>query len=72
MLAYGQILRSEILEMPPLGCVNLHVSILPRWRGASPVQYAIMAGDKTTGVTAMMMDKGMDTGDILDVACCDI
>ncbi len=72
VMAYGQILRSEILGMPPLGCVNLHVSILPRWRGASPVQYAIMAGDETTGVTAMMMDKGMDTGDILDVACCDI
>jgi len=65
VMAYGQFLGRKVLEMPRLGCINLHVSILPRWRGAAPVQYAIMNGDSETGVTAMMMDIGMDTGDIL-------
>jgi methionyl-tRNA formyltransferase len=63
--AYGQILRTPLLELPPLGCVNVHASLLPRWRGAAPVQAAIMAGDTMTGVTIMQMDAGMDTGPIL-------
>ncbi len=67
VMAYGQFLGKTILSMPHLGCVNLHVSILPRLRGAAPVQYAIMNGDPETGVTAMMMDIGMDTGDILGI-----
>ncbi len=65
VMAYGQILRRSLLCAPPLGCLNLHVSLLPRWRGAAPIQRAILAGDAETGVTAMMMDEGMDTGDTL-------
>ena len=65
VVAYGQFLRREILELPPLGCINIHLSLLPKYRGASPVQHAILAGDTITGVTAMMMDAGMDSGDIL-------
>ncbi|MGI5869871.1 MAG: methionyl-tRNA formyltransferase [Kiritimatiellia bacterium] len=67
VMAYGQFLGKTLLALPPLGCVNLHVSILPRHRGAAPIQYAILQGDRETGVTAMMMDAGMDTGDILGV-----
>ncbi len=63
--AFGQILRPHVLNLPPLGCVNIHASLLPRWRGASPLQHAILAGDKETGVTLMQMDEGMDTGPIL-------
>lgn len=63
--AYGQILRGEMLELPPLGCINVHASLLPRWRGAAPVQAAIAAGDADTGITIMRMDRGMDTGDII-------
>jgi methionyl-tRNA formyltransferase len=63
--AYGQILRQPILELPPNGCLNVHASLLPRWRGASPVQAALRAGDPVTGVTIMKMDAGMDTGTIL-------
>lgn len=63
--AYGQLLSSELLSIPPHGCLNVHASLLPRWRGASPVQSAIRAGDAETGVTIMKMDKGMDTGPIL-------
>lgn len=63
--AFGQILRQEVLEMPPHGCINVHASLLPRWRGASPIQAAILAGDAETGVTIMRMDKGLDTGPIL-------
>ncbi len=65
VMAYGQFLGKTLLEMPRLGCVNMHVSILPKLRGAAPVQYAIMNGESETGVTAMMMDIGMDTGDII-------
>lgn len=65
VMAYGQFLGKTILAMPRLGCINLHVSLLPRLRGAAPVQYSIMNGDTVTGVTAMLMDIGMDTGDIL-------
>ncbi len=60
--AFGQILRPHVLELPPLGCLNVHASLLPRWRGASPIQHAIMAGDTETGVTLMQMDVGLDTG----------
>lgn len=63
--AYGQLLSEEILQLPPLGCINMHASLLPKYRGAAPIQWAIVRGEKETGVTAMMMDKGMDTGDIL-------
>ena len=63
--AYGQILRPEVLELPRYGCVNVHASLLPRWRGASPITAAILAGDPITGVTIMQMDEGMDTGPIL-------
>jgi methionyl-tRNA formyltransferase len=65
VVAFGRLLPQEILESPPRGCINLHGSILPRWRGAAPVARAIMAGDSRTGVSTMMMDKGLDTGDIL-------
>ncbi len=63
--AFGQILPKMVLEMPAKGCVNVHASLLPRWRGASPIQAAIAAGDTETGVTIMMMDEGLDTGSIL-------
>ncbi len=63
--AYGQILKPEVLSLPPLGCLNVHASLLPRWRGASPVQAAILHGDRITGVTIMKMDEGLDTGPIL-------
>ena len=64
-MAYGQILPRDVLEIPRVACLNLHASLLPRWRGAAPVQAAIAAGDRETGVTAMYMDEGLDTGDIL-------
>lgn len=63
--AFGQILPKEILEMPEYGCINVHASLLPRWRGAAPIQWAILAGDKKTGLTTMQMDEGLDTGDML-------
>jgi len=63
--AYGQILPRDVLQIPRLACLNLHVSLLPRWRGAAPIQAAIAAGDCETGITAMYMDEGLDTGDIL-------
>lgn len=63
--AYGLILRKNILEAPRLGCINIHASILPRWRGAAPIQRAIEAGDKETGITIMQMDIGLDTGPML-------
>lgn len=63
--AYGQIIQKELLELPPLGCVNVHASLLPRLRGASPIQRAILDGEKETGVTIMQMDEGLDTGDML-------
>ncbi|MGB2791578.1 MAG: methionyl-tRNA formyltransferase [Candidatus Moraniibacteriota bacterium] len=62
--AYGKILPQEVLDIPPFGCINIHASLLPRWRGASPVQNALLAGDTETGVTIMKMDAGMDTGAI--------
>ena len=63
--AYGIILPKEILEAPRLGCINIHASLLPRWRGAAPIQNAIRAGDTLTGITIMQMDEGLDTGPIL-------
>lgn len=63
--AYGRILPESLLELPGFGCVNVHTSLLPRWRGASPIQNALLAGDTETGVTIMLLDKGMDTGDII-------
>lgn len=63
--AFGQILRADVLDLPPHGCINVHASLLPRWRGAAPVQAAILAGDQVTGSTIMRMDAGMDTGPIL-------
>lgn len=62
VMAYGQILRQNVLDLPKYGCINVHASLLPRWRGASPIQAAIRAGDETTGVSLMKMDAGMDTG----------
>jgi methionyl-tRNA formyltransferase len=64
VVAYGLILPKAVLDTPPLGCLNLHASLLPRWRGAAPIQRAIMAGDKETGVTIMKMEEGLDTGPI--------
>ncbi len=63
--AYGQILRPPVLALPPYGCINVHASLLPRWRGAAPVQAAILAGDAQSGITIMKMDAGLDTGPIL-------
>lgn len=63
--AFGQILSEEILSMPKYGCVNIHASLLPKYRGAAPIQWAIINGEKVTGVTIMQMDKGLDTGDML-------
>jgi methionyl-tRNA formyltransferase len=65
LMAYGQILPREVLEIPRVACLNLHASLLPRWRGAAPIQAAIAAGDFVTGVTVMYMAEGLDTGDIL-------
>lgn len=63
--AFGQILRQNVLDLPPYGCINVHASLLPRWRGAAPIQAAIRAGDTETGITIMRMDAGLDTGPIL-------
>ncbi len=63
--AYGQILKPEVLQLPRYGCLNVHASLLPRWRGAAPIQYALLHGDAQTGVTIMLMDEGLDTGPIL-------
>ena len=65
VVAFGKILPKDILQLPPLGCVNVHASLLPRWRGAAPIPAAILAGDAETGVSVMQMDEGMDTGPIL-------
>lgn len=72
VVAYGLILPKVVLDMPKLGCINVHGSILPRWRGAAPFQRAIWAGDKESGVTIMQMDVGLDTGDILLIDKCPI
>ena len=65
VVAYGKILPKAVLDFPKYGCVNLHASLLPKYRGAAPIQWAVLNGDKETGITTMKMDEGMDTGDIL-------
>ncbi|MDC2826224.1 methionyl-tRNA formyltransferase [Rodentibacter pneumotropicus] len=72
VVAYGLILPKVVLSVPRLGCLNVHGSILPRWRGAAPIQRAIWAGDTQTGVTIMQMDEGLDTGNMLHKVYCDI
>ena len=70
--AYGLILPQVVLDIPRLGCLNIHASLLPRWRGAAPIQRAIAAGDKESGITIMQMNAGLDTGDILQLFTCPI
>ena len=70
--AYGLLLPPAVLSIPRLGCLNIHASLLPRWRGAAPIQRAILAGDARTGITIMQMDEGLDTGDMLYKADCPI
>lgn len=65
VVAYGKLLPKEILDIPKYGCINVHASLLPKYRGAAPIQWAVLNGDKTTGVTTMYMDVGMDTGDMI-------
>ncbi len=65
VIAFGQIIPKEILDMAPYGCINIHASLLPKYRGAAPVQWAVINGEKVSGVTTMQMDEGLDTGDIL-------
>ncbi len=65
VVAYGKILPKDILEIPKLGCINVHGSLLPKYRGAAPIQWAVLNGDKTTGITTMYMNEGMDTGDMI-------
>jgi len=72
VVAYGLILPKAVLDMPRLGCINVHGSLLPRWRGAAPIQRALWAGDTQTGVTIMQMDVGLDTGDMLYKLACPI
>lgn len=72
VVAYGKILPKEILGLPRFGCINGHASLLPKLRGSAPIQWAIVNGDKQTGVTTQMMDEGIDTGDILETAVVDI
>jgi methionyl-tRNA formyltransferase len=72
VVAYGMLLPVDVLDAPRLGCVNVHFSLLPRWRGAAPVERAILAGDERTGVTTMLMDPGLDTGPILHAEVVDI
>lgn len=72
VVAYGLILPQTILKIPGFGCVNVHASLLPLWRGAAPIQRAILAGDKETGITIMQMDAGLDTGDVIHQVTCPI
>lgn len=72
VVAYGLILPKAVLDLPKYGCINVHASLLPRWRGASPIQQAILAGDKKSGVTIMQMDIGLDNGDMLLQKTCEI
>ncbi len=70
--AYGQILPESILSIPPYGCINIHASLLPKYRGAAPIEWSIIDGEKTTGVTTMYMEKGLDTGDMIEKTEVDI
>ena len=65
VVAYGQLIPQSILELPEYGCLNVHASLLPAYRGAAPIQWAVLNGEKTSGVTIMQMDEGLDTGDML-------
>lgn len=66
VVAFGQLLPKEILEIPKYGCVNVHASLLPKYRGAAPIQWAVIDGEEKSGVTTMLMDEGLDTGDMLE------
>ena len=72
VVAYGKILPKDFLDFPKYGCINVHASILPKYRGASPIHYAVLNGDEVTGVTVQQMDEGVDTGDILNIITCKI
>jgi methionyl-tRNA formyltransferase len=72
VVAYGLLLPQAVLDIPKLGCINVHASLLPRWRGAAPIQRAIEAGDSETGVSIMQMEAGLDTGPVISTAHCDI
>src|SRR5258707_5358711 len=72
VIAYGLILPKKVLSLPSFGCINVHASLLPRWRGASPIQQAILRGDKETGVCIMQMEEGLDSGEVLAKAQCPI
>ena len=72
VVAYGLILPAALLGIPRLGCINVHASLLPRWRGAAPIQAAILEGDRTSGISLMQMDAGLDTGDILIQQACEL
>ena len=72
VVAYGLLLPEAVLSIPQSGCLNIHASVLPRWRGAAPIQRAILAGDNETGVSIMQMDAGLDTGDVLAIVTCPI
>ncbi|MGL4415969.1 MAG: methionyl-tRNA formyltransferase, partial [Plesiomonas shigelloides] len=72
VVAYGLILPKVVLDLPRLGCINVHGSLLPRWRGAAPIQRSLWAGDSETGITIMQMDIGLDTGDMLHKVACPI
>ena len=65
VIAFGQILPKEILQMTPYGCINVHASLLPKYRGAAPIQWAVIDGEKVSGVTTMQMNEGLDTGDMI-------
>ena len=72
VVAYGKLLPKEILNLPKFGCINVHASVLPKYRGSAPIQWAVINGEKETGVTTMLLDEGMDTGDILLVKKCNV
>lgn len=72
VIAYGQLLTQTVLDIPKFGCINVHASLLPRWRGAAPIQRALLADDKTTGICIMQMEAGLDTGPIILSQACDI
>ncbi len=72
VIAYGLLLPPKVLAIPRLGCINVHASLLPVWRGASPIQHAILHGDACSGVTIMQMDAGLDTGAMIEKVCCDL
>ena len=68
VIAFGQILPKAVLELPKYGCINIHASLLPKYRGAAPIQWCVIDGERETGITTMMMDVGLDTGDMLEKA----